>query len=80
MKTVMTTNRKMQWMAAMVAALATVLTMGGSMTLAAHYAKAGARPDASGYYAAGQARRAGCPGNRNSRTAEASLRDAARTS
>jgi hypothetical protein len=68
----MTTSRQMQWMAAMVAALATLLTMGGSLTLAEHYAQTGASQDASGYYAAGQARRVGCSGNRNSRTAAAS--------
>jgi len=80
MKTVMTTSRKMQGMAAVVAALASLLTMGGSMTLAAHYAKAGANPDTSSYYAAGQVRRNSCPDNRKFGTAETSLWDAARTS
>lgn len=78
MKTVMTTSRQMQWMAGMVAALGTLLTMGGSLTLAEHYAQTGASRDASGYYAAGQARRIGCSDYGNSGTAAvSSRRDAA---
>jgi hypothetical protein len=74
MKTGMTTSRQTQWIAGTVAALATLLTMGGSLTLAEHYAQTGASRDASGYYAAQQARRIGCSDNGNSRTAVVSLR------
>jgi hypothetical protein len=80
MKTVMTTSRQTQWIAGMVAALATLLTMGGSLTLAEHYAQTGASQDASGYYAAVQTRRIGCPDNGNSRTAEVSPWRAAKNS
>jgi hypothetical protein len=72
MKTVMTTSRQTQWMAGTVAALATLLTMGGSLTLAEHYAQTGAGRDASGYYAAGQIRRIGCMDNRKAHIAEVS--------
>jgi hypothetical protein len=64
----------------MVAALATLLTMGGSLTLAEHYAQTGANQDASGYYATVQTRRIGCPDNGDSRTAEVTLWRAARNS
>ena len=74
MKTVMTTSRQMQWMAGMVAALGTLITMGGSLSLAEHYAQTGANRDASGYHAAGQARRVGCSNNGTSRTAAVSPR------
>jgi hypothetical protein len=69
MKTVMTTNRQTQWMAGTVAALATLFTIGGSLTLAEHYAQTGASRHASGYYAAGQIRRIGCSDNGNIQTA-----------
>ena len=74
MKTVMTTNRQTQWMVGMVAALAALLTMGGSLTLAEHYAQTGASGYASGYHAAEQARRIGCSDNGTSRAAAVSLR------
>lgn len=60
MKTVMSTSWQAQWMAGMAAALATTLTMGGSLILAEHYAQAGASPDASGYYATGPNQRIAC--------------------
>lgn len=80
MKTVMTTSRQTQWMAGMVAALATLLTMGGSLILAEYYAQTGASRDASGYYAAEQAGRIDCPDTGNSRTAVVSPRRAAENS
>jgi hypothetical protein len=80
MKTVLTTSRQIQWIAGMVAALATLLTIGGSLTLAEHYAQTGASQDASGYYAAGKARRIGCSEDRNSRTAAVSSRRGAENS
>ena len=69
MKTAMITSRQAKWIAGTVAALATSLTMGGSLTLAEHYAQTGAGRDGSGYYAAKQARRIGCPDNGSFRTA-----------
>jgi len=69
MRTAMRTSRQTQWMAGVVAALATSLTMGGSLTLAEHYAQAGASRDASGYYAARHVRRIDCADNGNLHTA-----------
>ncbi len=80
MKTAMMTSRRTQWIAGTVAALATSLTVGGSLTLAEHYAQAGAGRDASGYYAARQARGIGCPDNGNLRTAVVSPRRGAENS
>ena len=80
MKTVMITNRQTRWMAGTVAALATSLTMGGSLTLAEHYARTGTGRDASGYYAAKQTRRIGCVDNGNFRTAVVSPRRGAENS
>jgi hypothetical protein len=80
MKAVMTASRQTQWTAGVAAALATLFTMGGSLTLAEHYAQTGASRDASGYYAAGQIRRIGCMGNRNSRMVDVSLLRGAETS
>ena len=74
MKTVVTTSRQTQWMAGMFAAMATLLTMGGSLILAEHYAQTGASRNASGYYAAGQAGRISCSDNGNSRIAVVSRR------
>ena len=56
MNTAMTTQ--IRAMAGTVAVLATLLTMGGSLILAEHYAQTGASRDASGYYAAEQTRQA----------------------
>ena len=69
MKTEMITSRQTQCIAGTVAALATLLTMGGSLSLAEHYAQTGASRDASGYYAAKQVGRIGCADNGNFRTA-----------
>lgn len=80
MKTVMTTSRKMQWMAGMVAALASSLTMGGSLGLAEHYARTGASLEPSGYYAAEQTRRMRCPEKASLRTAVAAPRRGAENS
>lgn len=80
MKTVMTTGRQAQWIAVTVAALGTLLTLGGSLTLAEHYAQTGAGPDASGYYAARQATRIICPDNGNIRTAVIARRRGAENS
>lgn len=56
MNTAMTTL--IRAMAGTVAVLATLLTMGGSLILAEHYAQTGASRDASGYHAAEQTRQA----------------------
>jgi hypothetical protein len=80
MKTAVTTSRRTKWIAGVVAALATSLTMGGSLTLAEHYAQTAAGRDASGYYAAGQTGRIGCQGNGNSRSAAISPRRVAANS
>lgn len=80
MKTVLTTSRGTQWMAGTVAALATLFTMGGSLSLAEHYAQTGASWDASGYYAAEQNRRISCSRNGNMRTAAVSPRRGAENS
>lgn len=80
MKTVMTPSRQTQCVAGTVAALATLLTLGGSLTLAEHYARAGASRDASGYYAATQATRIGCADSGNLRTAVVSPRRGAENS
>lgn len=80
MKTVMTVSRQTQWLAGTVAALATLLTMGGPLTLAEYYAQTGANWDASGYYAAQQSRRITCADNGNIRTAVASPRRGAANS
>lgn len=58
-----------QWLAGMVAMLATLLTVGGPLALAEYYAQSGANGDASGYYANGHARRIVCSDNGNIRTA-----------
>ena len=80
MKTVITTSRQMQWIAGTFAALATLLTMGGSLTLAQHYAQTGASRDPSGYYATGQVRRIDCPDKGNVLTAVVSPRRGAENS
>ena len=80
MKTVTTTSRRIQWIAATVAALASSLTMGGSLGLAEHYAQTGASRQPSGYYAAEQARRMRCPDKASLRTAVASPRRGAEKS
>jgi hypothetical protein len=80
MRTVMRTSRQTQWIAGTLAALATLITIGGSLTLAEHYARTGASGDASGYYAARQARRIGCADNGNLRTAVVSSQRGAENS
>ena len=80
MKTAMMTSRQTQCIAVTVAALAALLTMGGTLILAEHYARTGASQDASGYYAAGQARRIGCADSGNLRTAVVSPRRGAENS
>jgi len=76
----MTTNRQTQWLASTVAALATLLTVGGQLMLAEHYARSGASWDASGYYASGHTRRIVCPDNGNIRTAAIPARRGAENS
>lgn len=61
MNTAMTTRT--QWLAGVFAVLATLLTVGGPLALAEHYARSGASGDASGYYANGHARRIVCSDN-----------------
>ncbi len=80
MKTVTTTSRRMQWTAGTVAALASSLTMGGSLGLAEHYARTGASLEPSGYYAAERSRRMGCANKANLRAAVASPRRGAENS
>ncbi|MCX7171556.1 MAG: hypothetical protein NTY41_15080 [Proteobacteria bacterium] len=63
MKSAMTASRQTQWIAGMVAVLGSLLTAGGPLMLADHYAKSGASWDASGYYAAEQARSNACRDN-----------------
>ena len=76
----MMTNRRTQCIAGVVAALATLLTLGGTLTLATHYAQTGAGRDASGYYAARQARRIDCADNGSIRAAVVSPRRGAENS
>lgn len=80
MKTVMTTRRQTQWMAGTVAALATLLTVGGQLILAAHYAQTGTSSAASSYYASEQTGRVAYPDNRNYRATAASPRREAKKS
>ena len=63
MKSLMTARRQTQWIAVAGALVATLLTAGSPLILAEHYAKSGASWDASGYYAAGQARSSACKDN-----------------
>lgn len=63
MKSVTTASRQTQWIAFAGAAVATMLTAGGPLILAEHYANSGASWDASGYYAAEQARSNACRGS-----------------
>ena len=74
MDTVMTTSRRTQWMAGATAALATLLTAGGPLMLAEHYARTGASWDASGYHATERTRRIACSDLDDSRTPAASAR------
>lgn len=74
METVIKTSRQTRWTAALVAALATLLTMGGPLTLAEHYARTGADWSASGYYAVGNTRRIACPADRDANTAAVTAR------
>lgn len=80
MKTVTTTSRPMQWLAGTAAALASSLTMGGSLGLAEHYAQTGASLEPSGYYAAERTRRIGCPDKANLRAGLTSPRRGAENS
>lgn len=74
MKAAMKTGNRTQWTAATVAVLASLLTIGGPLLLADHYAQTGAGGEASGYYVAEQTRRSACPDNGNSPTAAVSKR------
>ena len=80
MASVMTRSRQTQWMAGLVAALATVFTAGGPLMLAEHYARTGASGNASGYYATEQARRIACSDPGDSRTPVPSARRSAENS
>ena len=60
MSSLMTTERKTQWTAGTAAVLATLLTLGGPLVLADHYASVGASLDTSGYYAAQRVRYNAC--------------------
>lgn len=80
MNTAMTTSWKTQSIAAMVAALATLLTAGGPLMLAEHYAQTGASSNASGYYASEQTRRIACADPESSRNSVVSTRRSANNS
>jgi hypothetical protein len=69
MNAALMTGKRTQWTAGTAAVLAGLLTVGGPLLLAEHYAQAGASEDPSGYHVAEQARRGACPDIRNSRTA-----------
>jgi hypothetical protein len=70
----MTTGRRTRLMAGTLAMFAGLVTLGGPIILAEHYAQTGAGGNASGYYAVEQTRQCACPETRNSRTASASSR------
>lgn len=69
MNTAMSTRNRIQWTAGTIAVLASLLTVGGPLMLAEHYAQTGSSGHGSGYYAAEQTRRSVCRDNGNSRTA-----------
>lgn len=66
MNTLTITGKRAQWIAGIVAVLASLLTVGGPLMLAEHYASTGASADASGYdYAAERSRLCAGPDLRN---------------
>ena len=72
MKTAMAVNKSTQWLAGMAAIAATLLTVGGSLTLAEHYAQTGAAGNPDGYAATQMthmATRGNCPADDKPRTA-----------
>ena len=74
MKTLMTAKRQAQWLAGTVAILGTLLTIGGPLILAEHYAQNGANWDASSDYAAEQTRRIAGQDSGNASTVTVSIR------
>ncbi|MFA6311527.1 MAG: hypothetical protein WCV99_06395 [Sterolibacterium sp.] len=80
MNTVMTMSRQTRWTASVVAALATLLTAGGPLMLAEHYAQIGASWNASGYYASAQSRGIACSDQGDSRIPVTSTRRSAENS
>jgi len=80
MNAMMTTSRHTQWLAGVVATLATLLTAGGPLMLAEHYAQTGASWNASGYHATEQTRRIACSDQGNARTPAVSARRGAENS
>jgi hypothetical protein len=73
MKTQLTATRRIRWVAGTVAVFASLLTIGGPVVLAEHYAQAGTSHNPSGYYA----RRNVCPDNGKTSTAVVSARRSA---
>ena len=85
MKTAMAVNKSTQWIAGMAAITATLLTVGGPLTLAEHYAQAGAAGNPDGYAATRMtqmthmATRGNCPADDKPRTAANTDRRAAQS-
>lgn len=65
----MNTRQRAQLLAGTMAIMGCMFSIGGSLLLAEHYAQTGASGGGSGYYAAIQARRNGCPEVAAARTA-----------
>lgn len=72
MNTAMSARNRTRWTAGTIAALASLLTVGGPLMLAEHYAQAGVNGQASGYYATEQTRRNAPLDSGNVRAAAAS--------
>lgn len=82
MKTALAVNKSTQWLAGMAAIAATLLTVGGSLTLAEHYAQTGAAGNPDGYAATRMthmATRSNCPADDKPRTAANTDRRAAQS-
>jgi hypothetical protein len=66
------TMQRTRLLAGTIAMMGCMLSIGGSLLLAEHYAQAGANGGSSGYHAALQVRRCECPEVRAARTTAAS--------
>jgi len=75
----MRTSRQTRWAVGVVAALATLLTAGGPLMLAEHYAQSGPSWDASVYHATAQTRRVACSPDVEPRTTAVLIRHARKT-
>ncbi len=69
METTIAVNKPTQWLAGMAAIVATLLTFGGPLALAEHYARTGAALNPAGYSVAQVATRSNCPTLEKPRTA-----------